>query len=147
MGVGCGATNVFELGCETEVRERSNETWLKIDYGQLHIRIKSMWLRRVYFVLLKFLRAKIVAPKRHTQKHCRWPHLSPRRRHACGMAGEPSSKLGRLSWRPLSFRKSSVGVRRAKAAISSGCKPHSATAPAGSNRSSHGGNEVAEAFD
>ena len=40
-----------------------------------------------------------------------------------------------------------VGVRRAKAALSSGCKPHPATAPAGSNRSSHGGNEVAEAFD
>jgi hypothetical protein len=30
--------------------------------------------------------------------------------------------------------------------FSSGCKPHPATAPAGSNRSSHGGNEVAEAF-
>jgi hypothetical protein len=39
------------------------------------------------------------------------------------------------------------GVRRAKAALSSGCEPHPATAPAGSNRSSHGGNEVAEAFD
>jgi hypothetical protein len=39
------------------------------------------------------------------------------------------------------------GVRRDKAALSSGCKPHPATAPAGSNRSSHGGNEVAEAFD
>src|SRR3974377_136033 len=38
------------------------------------------------------------------------------------------------------------GVRRDKAALSSGCKPHPATAPAGSNRSSHGGNEVAEAF-
>ena len=38
-------------------------------------------------------------------------------------------------------------VRREKAALSSGCKPHPATAPAGSNRSSHGGNEVAEAFD
>ena len=42
---------------------------------------------------------------------------------------------------------SAWGVRRAKAALSSGCKPHPATAPAGSNRSSHGGNEVAEAFD
>ena len=42
---------------------------------------------------------------------------------------------------------SELGVRRAKAALSSGCKPHPATAPAGSNRSSHGGNEVAEAFD
>ena len=39
-----------------------------------------------------------------------------------------------------------VGVRRDKAALSSGCKSHPATAPAGSNRSSYGGNEVAEAF-
>ena len=39
-----------------------------------------------------------------------------------------------------------LGVRREKAALSSGCKPHPATAPAGSNRSSHGGNEMAEAF-
>src|SRR5260221_9837652 len=38
------------------------------------------------------------------------------------------------------------GVRRDKAALSSGCESHRATAPAGSNRSSHGGNEVAEAF-
>src|SRR5215510_10675105 len=28
----------------------------------------------------------------------------------------------------------------------SGCKPHPATAPAGSNRSSYGGDEIAEAF-
>ena len=41
---------------------------------------------------------------------------------------------------------SGFGVRREKAALSSGCKAHPATAPAGSNRSSHGGNEVAEAF-
>jgi hypothetical protein len=38
---------------------------------------------------------------------------------------------------------SALGVRRDKAALSSGCKSHPATAPAGSNRSSHGGNEVA----
>jgi hypothetical protein len=44
--------------------------------------------------------------------------------------------------RPMSV----MGVRRAKAALSSGCKPHPATAPAGSNRSSYGGNEMAEAF-
>ena len=37
-------------------------------------------------------------------------------------------------------------VRRDKAALSSGCKSHPATAPAGSNRSSHGGDEMAEAF-
>ncbi len=41
---------------------------------------------------------------------------------------------------------SALGVRRGKAAFFSGCKSHPATiAPAGSNRSSHGGNEVAEA--
>ena len=42
---------------------------------------------------------------------------------------------------------SATGVRRDKAAFSSGCKARPATAPAGSNRSSDGGNEVAEAFD
>ena len=47
-------------------------------------------------------------------------------------------------WTP---RKTSVvGVRRGKAGLSSGCKSHPATAPAGSNRSGHGGDEVAEAF-
>ena len=39
-----------------------------------------------------------------------------------------------------------LGVRRGKAALSSGCKSHPAIAPAGSNRSSHGGDEMAEAF-
>jgi len=42
--------------------------------------------------------------------------------------------------------ESAIGVRREKAALSGGCKSHPATAPAGSNRSSYGGNEVAEAF-
>jgi hypothetical protein len=42
-------------------------------------------------------------------------------------------------------RMAASGVRRGKAALSCGCKSHPATAPAGSNRSSHGGNEVAEA--
>jgi hypothetical protein len=51
------------------------------------------------------------------------------------------------NWRAAIAPTSASGVRRAKAALSSGCKPHPATAPAGSNRSSHGGNEVAEAFD
>jgi hypothetical protein len=44
------------------------------------------------------------------------------------------------------LHESACGVRREKAALSSGCKPHPATAPAGSNRSSYGGNEVAGAF-
>ncbi len=39
-----------------------------------------------------------------------------------------------------------MGVRRGKAAFSSGCKAHPAIAPAGSNRSSYGGDEMAEAF-
>jgi hypothetical protein len=38
------------------------------------------------------------------------------------------------------------GVRCEKAALSSGCKSHPANAPAGSNRSSHGGDEMAEVF-
>jgi hypothetical protein len=38
-------------------------------------------------------------------------------------------------------------VRREKARISNGCETHPATvAPAGSNRSGDGGNEVTEAF-
>ena len=46
----------------------------------------------------------------------------------------------------LAAQMSESGVRRAKAALSSGWKSHPATAPAESNRSSHGGNEMAEAF-
>ena len=38
-----------------------------------------------------------------------------------------------------------ICVRREKAALSSG-STHPANAPAGSNRSSHGGDEMAEAF-
>jgi hypothetical protein len=52
-----------------------------------------------------------------------------------------------IDYEPISRLKFASGVRRDKAALSSGCKPHPATAPAGSNRSSHGENEVAEAFD
>jgi len=46
------------------------------------------------------------------------------------------------------FEDVSARRRRTKhsAALSSGCKSHPASAPAGSNRSSYGGNEVAEAF-
>jgi len=46
-----------------------------------------------------------------------------------------------------SMHESAFGVRREKAALSSGCKPQPATAPAGNNRSSHGGNEVAVVND
>ena len=45
-----------------------------------------------------------------------------------------------------SIQMSGLGVRRGKAAFFSGCKSHPAIAPAGSNRSSHGGDEMAEAF-
>ena len=41
---------------------------------------------------------------------------------------------------------SGLGVRRDKAALYSGCKSHPANAPAGSSRSSYGGDEIAEAF-
>ncbi len=46
----------------------------------------------------------------------------------------------------LKVLTSALGVRRVKVAFFSGCKSHPAIAPAGSDRSSHGGNEVAEAF-
>src|SRR5438132_981631 len=55
-----------------------------------------------------------------------------------------SSRVHGRGW--LGAGMSVLGVRRAKAALSSGCKSHPATAPAGSNRSSYGGNEMAEAF-
>ena len=54
--------------------------------------------------------------------------------------------LRRRSPNLFAAREAALGVRRGKAALSSGCKSHPATAPAGSNRSSHGGNEVAEAY-
>ncbi len=50
-----------------------------------------------------------------------------------------------LRCRSALLTESAMGVRRDKAALSSGCEPHPATAPAGSNWSSHGGNEMAEA--
>src|SRR5258705_13873650 len=59
----------------------------------------------------------------------------------------PEDRLAYVRRRRLRLLGTSgVGVRRAKAALSSGGKSHPAIAPAGSNRSSHGGNEVAEAF-
>jgi hypothetical protein len=39
-----------------------------------------------------------------------------------------------------------ICVRREKAALSSACEAHPVNAPAGSNRSGHGGDEMAEAF-
>ena len=58
----------------------------------------------------------------------------------------PRRRGDRIEMPLAAVHESVPGVRRDKAALSSGCKPHPATAPAGSNRSSHGGNEVAEAF-
>ena len=96
MRGGCGTTIVFRLDCATEVRKRSNETWLKIHYGQLRIRIKNMWLRRVYFVLLKFLRAKIAALKREAVSlpSIGWPTpaRSVRRENVCS-SGTGSHRL------------------------------------------------------
>ena len=51
-----------------------------------------------------------------------------------------------LNRSPQPLAMTGICVRREKAALSSGCKSHPANAPAGSNRSSHGGNEMAEAF-
>ncbi len=66
------------------------------------------------------------------------------------MAWGASNRRGKVldgSAGQSSNRSARAVVRRDKAAFFSGCKSHPATiAPAGSNRSSHGGNEVAEAF-
>jgi hypothetical protein len=53
---------------------------------------------------------------------------------------------GSIRVRAPAFRMTAMGVCRDKAALSSGCKAHPATAPAGSNRSRHGGDEMSEAF-
>jgi hypothetical protein len=64
----------------------------------------------------------------------------------CALRMFHNSGVGTLLHRIVFIRPATgLGVRRGKAALSSGCKSHPATAPAGSNRSSHGGNEVAEA--
>src|SRR6266516_4594827 len=63
-----------------------------------------------------------------------------------GRFGSRADVVVRSAPKAIGRGMSGLGVRRAKAALSSGCKSHPATAPAGSNRSSHGGNEVAEAF-
>jgi hypothetical protein len=58
---------------------------------------------------------------------------------------EKSEREGGLAW--LINPNTPFSVRRAKARSSSGCESHPATvAPAGSNRSSRGGDEAAEAF-
>ena len=53
---------------------------------------------------------------------------------------------GETHFRDIDIEMSEAGVRRDKAALSSGCKSHPAIAPAGSSRSSYGGDEIAEAF-
>jgi hypothetical protein len=40
-----------------------------------------------------------------------------------------------------------LGVRRDKAALSSGCKAHPATGSSRKHRSRHGGDEMSEAFE
>ena len=62
------------------------------------------------------------------------------------MAFEIAQELCQYSVRDTETSTSGMSVRRDKAALSSGCKSHPANAPAGSNRSSHGGDEIAEAF-
>jgi hypothetical protein len=58
----------------------------------------------------------------------------------------PMRRFGLLHRSKFYHPMTEMGVRRDKAALSRGCKSHPANAPAGSNRSSYGGDEVAEAF-
>jgi hypothetical protein len=88
----------------------------------------------------------------HSQQRDELPpfHVSPRGSILLKPSTLPSAserEMARAWHQRVRGSMSELGVRREKAALSSGCEPHPATAPAGSNRSSHGGNEVAEAFD
>ena len=67
-------------------------------------------------------------------------------RHAASLRCAARSRSSAANVRFSRARQAATGVRRDKAALSSGCKSHPANAPAGSNRSSYGGNEMAEAF-
>jgi hypothetical protein len=74
--------------------------------------------------------------------------LSPQIGVFSAVVGEPFTYL--LLGSALNLvveRTAGIGVRRDKAALSSGWEAHRRFAPAGSNWSSHGGNEMAEAFD
>src|SRR5258707_6618380 len=64
--------------------------------------------------------------------------MRSQRSSACQRDADRHSSAGDMS---------APGVRRYTAALSSGCNSHTANAPAGSNRSSHGGNELAEASE
>jgi hypothetical protein len=67
--------------------------------------------------------------------------INPRQRTAHHRDAGKKKKSGKK-------KASGVFVRRAKASVFSGCNSHPATgAPAGSNRSGDGGNEIVEAFD
>src|ERR1700722_16801961 len=75
------------------------------------------------------------------------PGPQPPHRRATGVAAfRGISAALPERWRDRGSPESACGVRREKSALSSGCKSHPANAPAGSNRGSYGGNEVAEAF-
>ena len=72
----------------------------------------------------------------------------PKNAVACAAVDHTRSKSPEETHRPARRRPgmTAICVRREKAALSGGCKSHPANAPAGSNRSSHGGDEMAEAF-
>ena len=67
-------------------------------------------------------------------------HSGPSRGECCRRALRPTTTFTAAN------AMAAQRVRREKAALSSGCEAHPANAPAGSNRSSHGGDEMAEAF-
>jgi len=56
------------------------------------------------------------------------------------------NRIGYGDRMPLKMPMIVIGVRRDKAAIPSGCKSRPAADSAASIRTSHGGNEIAEAF-
>src|SRR6266704_952316 len=100
--------------------------------------IRSCWLARPCDCECK----KAPAKKTVGLLKCDACRQHRRCQYETGTSARPSD-----SSRTNSMSVYSVACAVTRAALSSGCKSHPAIAPAGSNRSSHGGNEVAEAFD
>src|SRR5215468_9729739 len=92
-------------------------------------------------------RLRSVISDRHTRPAANAPNSAALGIATSFVLSGPRSVATRSRNEAVTQLTSALGVRRGKAALSSGCKSHPANAPAGSNRSSHGGNEVAEAFD
>src|ERR1700733_769275 len=112
-----------------------------------HESLKSRGARVRFHYWRKFSRADFPRPGRTRLKLCFALNSGPQALlRLIFVRSNAGSQKSRVGWHEILSVTTASRVRRDKAALSSGCKPRPATAPAGSNRSSHGGNKMAEAF-